>query len=84
MLALRVPAFVLVTYIIITILVYFIVTATTEVATYLPVHGGAMSYYGYRYVSRSMGFAMGYLYWYALGILVPYEGKTRLTSLQPP
>ena len=32
-----------------------------------------MSYFGYRYVSRSMGFAMGYLYWYALGILVPYE-----------
>lgn len=32
-----------------------------------------MSYYGYRYVSRSMGFALGYLYWYALGILVPYE-----------
>jgi hypothetical protein len=26
-------------------------------------------------------FAMSYLYWYALGILVPYEGKTRLTSL---
>lgn len=73
-LALGGPAFILVCYIIITILVYFIVTAITEVATYLPVHGGAMSYYGYRYVSRSMGFAMGYLYWYALGILVPYEG----------
>jgi amino acid transporter len=78
------PAFILVSYIIITILVYFIVTAITEVATYLPVHGGTMSYYGYRYVSRSMGFAMGYLYWYALGILVPYEGKTLLTSLLLP
>lgn len=56
-----------------TILVYCVVTAITEVASYLPVHGGTMSYYGYRYVSRSMGFALGYLYWYALGILVPYE-----------
>jgi amino acid transporter len=74
-LALGGPAFILVSYIVITVLVYFIVTAITEVATYLPVHGGTMSYYGYRYVSRSMGFAMGYLYWYALGILVPYEGK---------
>jgi amino acid transporter len=83
-LALGGPAFILVSYIIITILVYFIVTAITEVATYLPVHGGTMSYYGYRYVSRSMGFAMGYLYWYALGILVPYEGKTLLTSLLLP
>lgn len=67
------PAFILVCYIVITLAVYCIVTAITEVATYLPVHGGTMSYYGYRYVSRSMGFAMGYLYWYALGILVPYE-----------
>ena len=56
-----------------TALVYFIVTAIAEVATYLPVHGGTMSYYGFRYVSRSLGFALGYLYWYALGILVPYE-----------
>lgn len=32
-----------------------------------------MAYYGSRYVSRSMGFALGWLYWYALGILVPYE-----------
>jgi yeast amino acid transporter len=67
------PAFILVCYIVITLSVYCVVTAITEVATYLPVHGGTMSYYGYRYVSRSMGFAMGYLYWYALGILVPYE-----------
>ena len=72
-LALGGPAFILVCYILMTGLVYCIVTAITEVATYLPVHGGTMSYYGYRYVSRSMGFATGYLYFYALGILVPYE-----------
>ena len=72
-LALGGPAFILVCYITITLLVYCVVTAITEVATYLPVHGGTMSYYGYRYVSRSLGFAMGYLYWYALGILIPYE-----------
>jgi amino acid transporter len=67
------PAFILASYLIMTALVYMVVTAVTEVATYLPVHGGTMSYYGYRYVSRSLGFALGYLYWYALGILVPYE-----------
>ncbi|NJR31327.1 amino acid permease [bacterium] len=72
-LALGGPACILACYIVITISVYCVVTAITEVATYLPVHGGTMSFYGYRYVSRSMGFAMGYLYWYALGILVPYE-----------
>ena len=67
------PAFILAGYVIMTLSVYCVVTAITEVATYLPVHGGTMSYYGYRYVSRSMGFALGWLYWYALGILVPYE-----------
>jgi amino acid transporter len=72
-LALGGPAFIFVSYVTMTFLVYCVVTALTEVASYLPVHGGTMSYYGYRYVSRSMGFALGYLYWYALGILVPYE-----------
>ena len=37
------PAFILVSYIIMTILVYCVVTAITEVATYLPVHGSSMS-----------------------------------------
>jgi yeast amino acid transporter len=72
-LALGGPAFIFASYLIMTFLMYCVVTAVIEVATYLPVHGGTMSYYGYRYVSRSMGFALGYLYWYALGILVPYE-----------
>ena len=54
-------------------MVYFIVTAIAEIATYLPIHGGSMSYYGFRYVSRSMGFALGWLYWYAMGMLVPNE-----------
>lgn len=51
----------------------FVVTANTEVAAYLPVSGGTMSYYGHRNVSNSLGFAMGRLYFYSLGILVPYE-----------
>lgn len=67
------PAFILVCYIILTILVLFIVTAITEVAAHLPLAGGTMSYFGFRYVSNSLGFAMGWLYWYSLGILVPYE-----------
>lgn len=32
-----------------------------------------MNLFGHRYVSRSLGFAMGWLYFYSLGILVPYE-----------
>lgn len=67
------PAFLLMSYGILSILVYGIVTGIAEVATYLPVPGGTMSYYGNKYVSSSLGFAMGYLYWYSIGILVPYE-----------
>jgi amino acid transporter len=67
------PAFILVYYIIMTILIMFIITAITEVAAHIPIAGGTMSYFGFRYVSSSLGFAMGWLYWYSLGILVPYE-----------
>ncbi|EEP76230.1 conserved hypothetical protein [Uncinocarpus reesii 1704] len=67
------PAFLLGAYIFIGTLVLMVVTAIAEIGTYLPVHGGTMSYYGYRYVSRSLGFALGYLYWYSMGILVPNE-----------
>lgn len=67
------PAFLFGAYIFIGSLVYMVVTAVAEIGTYLPVHGGTMSYYGYRYVSRSLGFALGYLYWYSMGILIPNE-----------
>ncbi|KAF9895124.1 hypothetical protein FE257_000026 [Aspergillus nanangensis] len=67
------PLSLLLGYIFISCMVYALVTGIAEIGAYLPVHGGTMSYHGFRYVSRSMGFAMGYLYWYSLGILVPYE-----------
>ncbi|KAJ5557950.1 hypothetical protein N7535_009443 [Penicillium sp. DV-2018c] len=67
------PASLLLGYVFISAMVYGLVTAIAEVGAYLPVHGGTMSYHGFRYVSRSLAFAMGYLYWYSLGILVPYE-----------
>jgi yeast amino acid transporter len=53
--------------------VYCIVTAITEVGAYLPTPGSSMALFGHRYISRTMGFALGWLYWYSLGILVPYE-----------
>ncbi|KAF5635518.1 amino acid transporter AAT family [Fusarium sp. NRRL 25303] len=66
------PLFLLISYGVLSILIYCIVTGIAEVTTYLPVPGGTMAYYGHKYVSRSMGFAMGYLYWYSLG-MIPYE-----------
>lgn len=67
------PLFILLGYSIMAICVLGVVTAIVEVAAYLPVSGGTMSYYGHRNVSNSLGFAMGWLYFYSLGILIPYE-----------
>ncbi|KAF2810227.1 histidine permease [Mytilinidion resinicola] len=67
------PAFILGSYLLMSFLVFCVVTAITEVAAYLPTPGSSMNLFGYRYVSRSLGFAMGWLYFYSLGILVPYE-----------
>lgn len=72
-LALGGPAFILIGFLLISLLVYIVVTAMVEVATYLPVKSASMSYYGSRNVSKSLGFALGWLYVYSLGILVPYE-----------
>lgn len=72
-LALGGPAFLFTAFIIMSCLIYLIVTAIVEVAAHLPVNGASMSYYATRNVSKSLGFAMGWLYVYSLGILVPYE-----------
>lgn len=67
------PATLFLAYAIICFFVYAMVTATTEVCTYLPLGGSSMSTYASRYVSSSMGFALGWLYWYSFGIIVAYE-----------
>lgn len=67
------PAFIFSSFCYMSFAVYCVVTAIVEVAAYLPTSGSSMNFFAYRYVSRSLGFAMGYLYFYSLGILVPYE-----------
>jgi yeast amino acid transporter len=67
------PAFILGSFCLMSFLIWCIITAIVEVAAYLPTTGSSMNLFGYRYVSRTMGFAMGWLYFYSLGILVPYE-----------
>lgn len=52
------PLFILLAYMLLSVLVLFVVTAITEVAAYLPVSGGTMSYFGHRNVSNSLGFAI--------------------------
>lgn len=67
------PALLFSAYLAICILVYGIVTALTEIGAYLPVPGMSVAYYAHRLVSPSLGFALGWLYWYTWGISVAYE-----------
>ncbi|PSN64169.1 AAT family amino acid transporter [Corynespora cassiicola Philippines] len=67
------PIILLVVYLFITVLVFGIVTATTEMSSYIPVPGSSMAYYGKRFFSPSLGFALGWMYWYIFAITVPAE-----------
>jgi amino acid transporter len=67
------PAFLVGSYVLMSILIYMVLTAIIEIATYLPLPGGTMNYYGSRYVSKSLGFMLGWLYFYAFAIFVPFE-----------
>ena len=67
------PGFLFLAYTLTSLLVYGVVTAVIEVCTYLPVSGSSMSYYGARFASPSVGFALSWLYVYSFGILVAYE-----------
>ncbi|POR33922.1 Putative proline-specific permease put4 [Tolypocladium paradoxum] len=67
------PLSLLLSYIIISLLLYGVATATGEMASYLPVPGSSMSYFGHRFGSKSLGFTLGWIYWYIFAITVPAE-----------
>jgi amino acid transporter len=67
------PGFLLAAYSLMSFFVYGVVTAVIEISTFLPVSGCSMAYYCNRYVSSSLGFALGWLYFYSFGIIVAYE-----------
>ncbi|KAK6221330.1 hypothetical protein LQW54_001429 [Pestalotiopsis sp. IQ-011] len=67
------PGLLLISYILMSLMVYGIVTAAIEVGTYLPLPGSSMSMHCRRYVSNSLGVALGYLYFYAFGVIGAYE-----------
>ncbi|KAL4802499.1 amino acid permease/ SLC12A domain-containing protein [Aspergillus unguis] len=67
------PVSLFLAYCVLTMLVFGIVTATTEMGSYLPVPGCSIAYYAYRFVSPSLAFALGWMYWYVFTITVPAE-----------
>ncbi|WP_392553068.1 amino acid permease [Orbus wheelerorum] len=66
------PAGALLSYAIIGLMVYFLMTSLGELAAYLPV-SGTFATYGARYVDESFGFAIGWNYWYNWAITVAVD-----------
>lgn len=67
------PLFLLLSYSLITIMLYGVATATGEMSSYLPIPGCSVAYYSHRFVSPSLGFTLGWVYWYIFAITVPAE-----------
>ncbi|WP_244896742.1 amino acid permease, partial [Bacillus cytotoxicus] len=57
------PGGALVAYVAIGIMVYFLMTSLAELAAYMPV-AGSFSTYATKFVDPSLGFALGWNYWY--------------------
>lgn len=66
------PGGALLSYVIIGIMVYFIMTSLGELGAYLPV-SGTFATYGSRYVDEAFGFALGWNYWYNWAITVAVD-----------
>ncbi|KAI1391584.1 AAT family amino acid transporter [Hypoxylon trugodes] len=60
-------------YTFMSIVVFGIITGTSEMSSYLPVAGSSISYYARRFMSPSLSFALGWLYCYIWTIAVPSE-----------
>ncbi|KAJ5716882.1 hypothetical protein N7488_002528 [Penicillium malachiteum] len=67
------PLFFLLAYTLLAMCIFLIVTAVVEFASYLPVPGSSVPNYGNRFVSRSMGFALGWFYYYTFVLSAPTE-----------
>jgi len=66
------PGGALLSYILIGIMVYFLMTSLTEMATYMPV-SGSFSTYATKFIDPSLGFALGWNYWYNWAITIAAE-----------
>lgn len=67
------PLFLFLSYILIATMLYGVATATGEMSAYLPISGASIAYYGHRFVSHSLGFALGWMYWYTFAVTCAAE-----------
>ena len=66
------PVSTLIAYIIMGVVVYSMMVALGEVSTLLAVPGG-FTHHATRFLDPSLGFALGWTYWYSYGITLPTE-----------
>lgn len=66
------PGGALAAYIAISIMVYFLMTSLGEMAAFMPV-SGSFSTYATKFVDPSLGFALGWNYWYNWAITIAVE-----------
>lgn len=66
------PAGALLSYMIVGVMVYFLMTSLGELSSYLPV-SGTFATYGSRYVDDAFGFAIGWNYWYNWAVTVAVD-----------
>jgi amino acid transporter len=67
------PGLTLLAFCLMAIMVFGIVTAITEVGCFVPHPGNSMNNLTSRFLSKSLGFALGWLYVYSFGMIVAYE-----------
>ncbi|KAJ5671901.1 hypothetical protein N7507_001028 [Penicillium longicatenatum] len=67
------PAPLLMGYIVMSTVVYFVMNMLGEMTTYLPVRGVSVPYLINRFTEPSLGFAVGYNYWYSFSMLTASE-----------
>lgn len=66
------PGGAILSYIVIGIMVYFLMQSLAEMAAYMPV-AGSFSTYATKFVDPSLGFALGWNYWYNWAITIAAE-----------
>ncbi|WP_394239478.1 amino acid permease [Niallia oryzisoli] len=66
------PGGALLAYALIGVMVYFLMTGLAEMAAYMPV-AGSFSTYAAKFVDPSLGFALGWNYWYNWAITIAAE-----------
>ncbi|WP_315707724.1 amino acid permease [Brenneria uluponensis] len=66
------PGGALLSYALIGLMVYFLMTSLGELAAFMPV-AGSFSTYGAQYVEEGFGFALGWNYWYNWAVTIAVE-----------